>query len=357
MNKVKRIYGIDLLRFVAMFGVVTLHTLGRSGILQSSNLLQYRIAWGLEILFYCSVNCFGMITGFVSYREEYQFPKMRRFFEIWLTVVFYGLIMVFLFDRFTSIEITRNHYITALFPLLKGEYWYFSAFAGVFFLGGIVNQAIKSLDNSKLFKISGIMVLLFGFIESISIRLNDSYTVFHMENGYSFAWLLLMYWFGAVIKKTNLSEYIQRKKLIVGIFGLLIITYVWMIWIGPKLVNPIGFGKNWGRFLVEYTSPTIILIASLTVILFSKIDINKDWIQKIISFITPSAFSIYILNSHPTFANHITSKTNLSFILKYNGFSLIGLVLCLSLLFVLCVFFVDVGRRLLFRILCISQKK
>ena len=52
-----RNFGIDLLRVVAMFYVVTLHCIGPGGILSAAEIgsVQYHTAWFLEIWTYCAV--------------------------------------------------------------------------------------------------------------------------------------------------------------------------------------------------------------------------------------------------------------------------------------------------------------
>ena len=70
-NKEKRNYGIDFLRIYSMFLVVLLHSLGQGGLLYNLSMpdKQHSFVWFLEIFAYCAVNIFGLISGYVSYRE------------------------------------------------------------------------------------------------------------------------------------------------------------------------------------------------------------------------------------------------------------------------------------------------
>ena len=63
----KRNYGIDLLRIVSMIMIPVLHILGQGAILDRSSALSgsYKAAWLLEIVCYCAVNVYGIISGYV----------------------------------------------------------------------------------------------------------------------------------------------------------------------------------------------------------------------------------------------------------------------------------------------------
>lgn len=78
----KRNYGIDLLRMVAMFMVVILHVLGQGGVLAKTAGLKNHIAWLLETGAYCAVDCFAIISGFVSYTDKEKTYRYSKFFRL-----------------------------------------------------------------------------------------------------------------------------------------------------------------------------------------------------------------------------------------------------------------------------------
>ena len=88
----KRNYGIDFLRCFSMFMVVMLHILGHGGILNNatSGSLNYGVAWLLETMAYCAVNCYALISGFVGTKAKYRYTNIVM---LWLQVVFYTIII------------------------------------------------------------------------------------------------------------------------------------------------------------------------------------------------------------------------------------------------------------------------
>lgn len=65
----KRNYGIDLLRIILTFMICVLHTQGRNNLLPevvSGFRSPYAITWLMEILCYCAVDGYALISGYTA---------------------------------------------------------------------------------------------------------------------------------------------------------------------------------------------------------------------------------------------------------------------------------------------------
>ncbi len=81
--KVSRNYGIDILRIVSMVGVVCLHVLSHGGILKLEHSpAAFSAIWFLGILAYPAVNCVVLISGYVGYKDERFFPKIKNLISL-----------------------------------------------------------------------------------------------------------------------------------------------------------------------------------------------------------------------------------------------------------------------------------
>ena len=101
MKNSSRNYGIDLLRIVSMLGVVFLHVLGHGGILSLDHApANFSIAWFFEILAYPAVNCFVLISGYVGYKNEKLFPRLKNLLTLMFTVSFYSISIFLIFKFF-----------------------------------------------------------------------------------------------------------------------------------------------------------------------------------------------------------------------------------------------------------------
>lgn len=135
-------YGIDLLRILSMLFVVILHILlhGNALLPQISTFVSDYILWGWEAIAFCATNIFAMISGYVSIYSNF---KISRWIRIWLQVFFYSVLISLIMYLVKSPEIQISTLIRAFFPVLSGQYWYFTLYTGMFFLIPILNLCIK----------------------------------------------------------------------------------------------------------------------------------------------------------------------------------------------------------------------
>lgn len=343
----ERNYGIDLLRMIAMFMVVILHVLGQGGILNtvSSLSLNYEIAWFLEISAYCAVNCYALISGYVGINSKFKFTNI---IILWLQVVFYTLGITIIFAVLNPGTVGIKEIIKAIFPVMTGQYWYFTAYFCLFFFIPIFNEAINNLTKSKLKYLLIGMILIFSILPTIFRR-----DIFGTSGGYSGLWLMVLYILGAYIKKYGFMKKCSAKLL--AVLYAVCILFTW----GAKYIleyftlTYLGEMKG-GGLLVSYTSPTILLSAIALLILFSKIHFGNN-VKKIISIFSPVAFGVYLIHDQPLFCQYIMANR----FIKYASLS--GVVLFFAVLFTAFgIYFVcsliDMIRNKIFKILKIKQK-
>ena len=334
----ERNYGIDLLRIISMFFVVILHCLGQGGILQSvaTNSIQYKFAWFIEICAYCAVNIFALISGYVSYTDKEKKVKYSNYINIWLQIVFYGLLVTLIFDIINPLLVSTKDYLIVLFPFTNNLYWYFTAYTGLFAIIPFLNNGIRSCSNKTMKKV---FIIIITFFSIINIVTNS----FNLNGGYSFVWLVLLYILGASIKKCNIGKNLKNYQCIIAVLCLCFITYLYKIY-GLKIsILNLKITRN---FLVSYTSPTILAIAILYVINFSKLKFN-NFSKRIIKFAAPSAFTIYILNNHRLIWDHIMENL----FVNISNRSIIKIFICITgfaSLFVIISILLDKIRILLF---------
>ncbi len=344
----KRNYGIDLLRIISMMFVVLLHCLGHGGIIHNAdiNSIQYKVSWFMEIIAYCAVDIFALISGYVAYSDEKKKTCYANYGMLWLEVVFYGILITFIFDIFNIVYISIKDYFIVLLPVTNKLYWYFTAYTGLFIVMPIINNGIRNTNNKDLKILFWLILLVFSMFDNLI----DG---FRFNNGYSFIWLLLLYVLGAIIKKCQIGKNLSNFKIVLGIILLVLITYLYKIY-GFELsilLFDIHINNDW---FVSYISPTILVIAILYILLFSRIKFNNSYI-KVIKYVAPSSFAIYVLNNHHLIWDYIIEDM---FINIANG-SIVKIILyplIFTILFSFIVIFMDKLRQLLFNRMRIKFK-
>lgn len=285
----ERNYGIDLLRIVAMFFVILLHQLSLSGGLGfTENMSVYRSYWFFEIIAYGAVNMFAIISGYVSYRETEKKRKWSNLLSIWLQAIFYGAVITLAFKLISPDLVSWRDVIKSAFPVLTNNYWYLSAYIGLFVLMPIIDAAVRAMSHEALLNTTAGIIIFFSFL--------DIFTGadFNTLGGYSVIWLVILYFVGATIKKCRLEEKISTEKCILLAVGLILVTWITKIssedfCIGNSIIQ---FNSN---TLISYCSPTILIVSILFVIIFSKLRISEK-AGKIISFLASGAFAAYLIN-------------------------------------------------------------
>jgi len=332
-----RNFGIDLLRVVAMFYVVTLHCIGPGGILNAAEIgsAQYHTAWFLEIWTYCAVDIFALISGYVSYSEEHKAVKWSNYLLLWLQVVVYGAGVVLLFHFINPELVTLQDLFRSFFPVSNGLYWYVTAYTGLFVVMPLLNAGLRSLSEPSARKFFFGSLLVFSLYETF-------FQKFTMAAGYSFLWISILYILGACIKKCGIGKDLKPRQAVLGILLLCLVTWVW------KMAGPAA-GRFSRDMLVSYVSPTVLGCALLHLIWFSKLTFGPG-MRRFITFAAPAAFAAYILNCHKLIWAHVVVN-------QFAGLAarplpvLVGYVVVFSLVFVGISILIDRARIWVFDLL------
>ena len=345
-NRTEYNYGISLLKIVAMYMIVILHTLGQGGILSNTTpepqniFSHYSIAWFLEIFAYCSTNCYAMISGYLSWKRKIDFYKLVIY---WLQIVFYTLSITTLFYYFSSFNITIEHWKKALLPIITRQYWYMTDFFILFLFMPIINIYIQLSSKKSLKKLSVILMVLVS-IAPILAELDP----FQIHYGYSALWLITMYFIGAVISKCNLLNLFNKRKLLM--FYLFLIIFTWNNNV-IHLFNALQINAN----LIDYTSPTIIASSAVLIIIFSKIKIKNEWVLSRVLILSNATLGVYLIHVNPL----IWDNFILGYAIYLKNYSVpimvVGVLLYSAAIYIACSM-IEIFRQKLFRLLNIHVK-
>lgn len=342
-KKDKRNYGIDLLRIIAMFYVVLLHSFGVFIRDMPADRFAYYACWFFEIFAYCAVNVFAIITGYVSYRSKKRKGIFSNYVQLWLEVVFYCFIITVIFLIISPSEVPKKQLLYSFVPVLGRNYWYFTAYTGLVVLMPILDIGLRKISKTDAKKLFVIIISLF----SIYAVMNDGYGLY---GGYTVIWLVILYILGAIIKKCDLFSKLKKRTIVITMILLFLATVIHK-YIGKDLIIANIYLSN--IFSVSYVSPTIVGISILYVILFSKINFNEK-LKKIITFFSPATFAIYLLNS-----NYFTSSVLAKFYLPLANEKTIVMITAIFLFdiqFVIVVMLIDKIRIHIFNKLNIKEK-
>lgn len=326
--RMKRNYGIDLLRMLSMFMVVLLHVLGQGGMLGAveDHSIKYWIIWSLELFCFSAVNCFALISGYVMYRSQ---VKLSKALSLWLQVAFYtiGAAVAVLLIRPERVGL--GVIADAVFPVSRMHYWYISAYFGLLVLQPLLNLIIEHAEKRQL----GI-VLLTVFIMLCTIPTFLKSDPYLIVGGYSTIWLVFLYLTGAYIHKYDVTTKIKKSTAwMVFVFTLLItISFKMGAELFPQTILPTAIFKD---VLISYNAPTTIVMALSLLVALSKQNFGVFG-TKMISWCAPAALGVYLIHTNKLVWTYLIKGFSVGF-LEYHWAIMILLIFAAAIaIYVVC---------------------
>lgn len=335
----KRDTNFELLRIVAMIMIVILHFNNFGKMLSNVELgsKKYYIVYFLEYACIIAVNLYVMITGFYMIKSK---PKIKKLIVLELEVIFYSvgvyLILILLNKANFNIKILIN----SIFPVITKQYWFITAYVGLYLLIPFINKLVENLDK-KDFKI---MLILLTILMSILKTLYPSNIVFEANNGYGLAWFIYLYLLAGYIR-LYYDRKIKKLYLFLGYIAIIIIQII-LTTISKKCNNAIAI--NYLNISLAYNSFFILIESVLFFLLFKSINIKNNWLNKLILSVSPLTLSVYLIHENNAIRDLLWTGWLHPFTYLNDGFKLsIALVVDTILIFTICCI-IDKIRVILF---------
>ena len=293
----------------------------------------------LQVISFCAVNCYAIISGYVCYKEEKSGCYYAKYLKFWTPIFVYNVGITICFYIFTSDIVSIKDIVKATLPVTTYEYWYVNAYTALFFLIPWINRFVYNVSKKELNQLICILFMLFSFYSTFSNLISDT---FNLRDGYSFFWLVILYIIGAWIKKNRVNEKGGRLFWVGLICSCIAITWIW------RMFAPIANG-----LFLSYMSITIVLIGVGFVVIFSRIKLNAVMVS-LVRIFSPAAFGVYLIHEQNLVRDFLIQD---SFFWIANSrtwlvpFEVIG---CAGLIFIGCLC-IEKVRLLLFEVLGINR--
>lgn len=351
----QRNYGIDALRIFAMYMIIIIHLLVKGEVLNSEySSVAIVVDTFLYSLVLCCVNCYALISGYVGYNRNTKY-NFGSYINLWLQVVFYGIVILVILKSIGIVEVSIKDFVEVLLPVTRNQYWYFTAYTGVFFIAPAINKLVESMQKNEMKGFCLICILVFSFYGTIAQNLGGD--PFGLEEGYSFVWLSVLYMIGAVIKRYQWDQKVltyknAKRNLILISIGCVTITTCWYFIVGR--VTMMILGEVWGnRVLMSYVSPTVLCLSVCLLVLFSSMKIGNRVIP-LVKFCAPTTFGVYLIHMQPLVAKFIIS-TSFAWIVDLPGLFPTLLVLLVSFAILCFCILIDRMRMMMFKVCKINE--
>lgn len=340
-----RNYGVDLLRIVAMFMVLFLHILGNGGILFEVEVLSSHglVAWFFEMATFSAINCYGIISGYVGVNAKYKYSNLVL---LWLQVACYSVIITLIYHLRYPAMVPFSQVWKAFFPICNKQYWYVTAYAGMFLLMPILSGGAKSLTKRQFTATLAILFIALSVLPSVM-----GSDIFATLWGYSLLWLSFLYLAGAYVKLHGIFN--SSVKISLAIYGACTIVS-WAVKLWEEHMSTEGkYADLASGFIAQYTSPTMLLSGLALFVVFANLKV-PHWLQKAVKIISPCAFGVYIIHAHPLLWDRLITYRYAHFI-EHNPIVMMLMVLLSALLMFVSFAFIDFIRLQIFNLFKIRK--
>lgn len=280
-----RLSNIELLRLIAMFMVLTLHTLHLAQTIPTGEELMSHPCVGISRTILClgcmvAVNVFVLISGWFGIKLSFQ--SVVRLF----TQCLYALCISWLISwAWTG----NRHYEMLLSSLYIGEgLWFVPAYLGLMVMSSFLNAFIEH-SNEKTLRMSILAYFLYemfyGYI---------GHDMANFQYGYSFQHFIAIYLLARYLrlypnKYTRLSRY---QHAFIYLFITIFAAFLVLFFVSFLTVR---YSDMINLRIISYNSPLIIISSTSLLLAFTKIKVGPS---KVINILASSSFSIYLIQDN-----------------------------------------------------------
>lgn len=283
-NKTVRQSNVELLRIIAMLGVVLMHynseSVGGAFAYAEYGSVCDILLHILESIFVCAVNVFVMITGYFGVTSQKR--SALKIFSLLLEVIAFRVALALLgMLQNGAFELERIVY--ACFPVN----YYVVLYLAVYILSPYINLLLKQLDSIQRKRLVIVAMFLFSVVATVADLLQTGagwdtagLSPIGLEGsqaGYTIVNFLLVYLVGAYLRLEKVEK--SSWSLLGGLVGCVVVLTLWSRW---------DTRTAWA-----YCNPVVILEATCVLLLSNKMSFSSRGINTL----AKSSFTCFLIHT------------------------------------------------------------
>ena len=337
----KRNGAIDLIRFLAMLGVVSLHVFAAVNTYE----INIRFTFVTRIIYtliYCSVNIFAIISGYLYLGKRI---KLKSLIDIYAATLFWCILLTVLAKVWCG-TLGMREFITYIFPYSTDRLWYITCYTFCFVMIPFMNVLIEKLSKTEF---NTLLIVLF-FLLSITSTFSFGDRFHIVSNGYSGFWLCYMFLWGGYFQKYGFPT-LKTKNAI-----LIMLSNAIMMLVSVYILERI-LSSNSSKLLTfyMYSSPLIVvnslLLFKLLMERFENVKTNKP-----VSWLSSVSLGVYLIHAHPFILDRVLIFDNFKMALGDQSWAvwLLSSLILIILIYLFCGLLEQI-RKCIFRLFHIDR--
>ena len=316
-----------------MIMIITLHFISHGGLYEffpENSISHYFISF-LRALCICSVNVFVLISGYFMIGKNRI--NIKRILSIVFAILFFSWIFLFLAKRFGLTDLDIKGLITAIFPVSYKLYWFPTCYLFLCLVSPFLNKLLNALSKKAYLLLLAILFICFSVGNEI-MALSDPFSV---ASGYSIVWFVFLYCLAGYIKIYGIHFKLSKRKWLLLYFlsAALVFGVTAMLSLLSDrftIIDRYGLELHFARYcsiLVSFESIALFMC-------FKDAEIKNGFIQKIIAFLAPLTFGVYLIHDNVNIRDYLYNSVlrlnqlpqNISALPIVLGYILLVFVVC-----------------------------
>lgn len=234
MKELKRNSSIELLRIIAMLGVVLSHWGGHGS---WTNLMDSNYIFNKTFIQYTQLlgevsNCFFiLITGYFMYKRT---RGIKGILYLVGDITFYSIAILIVGIKMGFIIPSISAIVYGILPIIYKQYWFFVPYIALVIISPLINKCIELSDKKQL-------QLMFGFLIVVELILPmiNSTTV-----ASNFGLFILIYSIGAILNRESIAKKVKETKIHIFAIASAIMILITIIMVMICNILQKNFGLN-----------------------------------------------------------------------------------------------------------------
>ncbi len=293
----KRQANFELLRIVAMLMIISLHYLGKGGILAPFPFAAKEnpvsaFAWLIEAFCGVAVNCYVLISGYFCVESVW---KPGRVFSLLCQVLFYSLLvpcLLLLIGADSAKGMGLYDWLNCVLPVGMEHYWFATAYLLMYLFAPFLSAGIRQMEKRQLQIVTALLLCFFSLGKTL---LPVSFVTDRF--GYDFGWFLCLFVAGGYIGKYGIP-WLEKQSHALGVYFL---SGLW-IWLLAMCCNTLGSESEtflyYTTALYSYNHLLCLAGAAALFYVFKNLRIGEGRFADGVRRIAPCTFGVYLLHEH-----------------------------------------------------------
>lgn len=281
----KREFGLDLLRSVAMLMVVAMHFPMLTGFFASDvHGFNHVFSGAVKAFAGSGLNCFWLLSGYLlATKTEF---RAGRFFGLLGWTFLYSWLslgcLVLAGEPVAGAGILRY-----VFPVPGGGYWFVEVYLALLLLVPALNAAIGALSRKATVFTLGAVSLLESVLPTVGVETFN-------PGSFGLGWAMALYAVGAAVRVHALPRVFDHGGFVLTSAGVLFAAAFGMAAVAKLLWGVAPYDCT------DYNFPLTAVLSFAVFNFFRSIEIGSDSIPaRLATFCGPSVFAVYLIHVSP----------------------------------------------------------